>query len=155
MHLDHEDDKSSREYIVASKKQEVVGEEMKIQAIGMALFLLSSVVVGAFVALPRGDDGTSHLAFNRRHFNLQKSKHVEKEKTIPLSLAKRNKNDTEQKDSFSANLFDLNTFKEKPGTLLIAPFVVLVALDLLANIAVITKRSIEYALTGQYTEWHF
>lgn len=69
-----------------------------------------------------------------------------------LSMKRSNKN-TNEKESSSSSLLD--TFKDKPGTLLIAPFVVLVGLDLLANIAVLTKRSLEYAFTGEYTVWHF
>ena len=56
-----------------------------------------------------------------------------------------NENDTDTKGSsiFWENL------KDKPGTLIILPFVALVGIDLLLNIAVITKRSIDYFVFGQ------
>lgn len=49
----------------------------------------------------------------------------------------------------------IDIVKQKPGTLVIAPFVLLFFLDIVANIIVLTKRTIEYAFTGQYTVWHF
>ena len=69
---------------------------------------------------------------------------------LPLSM---NNKDDQSTDDTTRGL--LSTFRERPGTLLVAPFVVIVALDLLANIAVLTKRSLEVLFTGQYTEWHF
>jgi len=40
-------------------------------------------------------------------------------------------------------------FKKSPGTLIIAPFVFLFGLDLILNILAITRRSLEFALTGE------
>lgn len=48
----------------------------------------------------------------------------------------------------------LNAFLKKPANLIVAPFVLLFGLDLLANIAVVTKRSIEVLFTGDYTVWN-
>ena len=48
----------------------------------------------------------------------------------------------------------IDSVKDKPGTLVIAPFVLLFFLDIVANILVLTKRTLEYALTGEYTVWH-
>eukprot|EP00980_Cylindrotheca_fusiformis_P015076 scaffold4157_cov136-Cylindrotheca_fusiformis.AAC.26 len=39
----------------------------------------------------------------------------------------------------------------KPANLIVIPFVALFGLDLVANILVVVKRSIEVLLTGQYT----
>lgn len=39
----------------------------------------------------------------------------------------------------------------KPGNLIILPFVAIFGLDLVLNILVVVKRSIEVSLTGQYT----
>jgi hypothetical protein len=47
------------------------------------------------------------------------------------------------------------SFQEKPGTLIVLPFLLIFGLDLVANIAAITRRTLEYAFTGQYTTWHF
>ena len=48
----------------------------------------------------------------------------------------------------------IDSVKDKPGTLVIAPFVLLFFLDIVANILVLTKRTLEYVLTGEYTVWH-
>ena len=44
-------------------------------------------------------------------------------------------------------------FKKSPGTLVIAPLVFLFGLDLVLNIGVVTKRSLEVFFTGEYTVW--
>ncbi|KAL3822041.1 hypothetical protein ACHAXA_007834 [Cyclostephanos tholiformis] len=44
-------------------------------------------------------------------------------------------------------------FKKSPGAIIIAPFVLIFGLDLIANIVVVTKRSLEVLFTGEYTVW--
>ena len=44
-------------------------------------------------------------------------------------------------------------FRKSPGAVIVAPFVLLFGLDLIANIAVVTKRSLEVLFTGEYTVW--
>ena len=44
-------------------------------------------------------------------------------------------------------------FGKSPGAVVVAPFVLLFGLDLIANIAVVTKRSLEVLFTGEYTVW--
>ena len=44
-------------------------------------------------------------------------------------------------------------FRKSPGAVIVAPFVLLFGLDLILNIAVITKRSLEVLFTGGYTVW--
>ena len=39
--------------------------------------------------------------------------------------------------------------KDKPGTLVVLPFVLLVGVDLLLNIAVLVKRTLDYFVLGQ------
>ena len=51
------------------------------------------------------------------------------------------KNEEEAKDNGSETI--LGVFKKNPGTIIAVPFVVLVGFDLIANIAVVTKRSLE------------
>lgn len=46
-----------------------------------------------------------------------------------------------------------NNDKKYNGVIFIAPFVFLFGLDLVLNIAVITKRSLEVLITGEYTVW--
>eukprot|EP00978_Attheya_sp_CCMP212_P001880 scaffold3897_cov50-Attheya_sp.AAC.1 len=48
----------------------------------------------------------------------------------------------------------LDRFRTNPGSLVVAPFVLLFALDLVLNILVVTKRSIEVLFTGEYTVWN-
>lgn len=43
----------------------------------------------------------------------------------------------------------MDRLKKSPGTLLILPFVVVVGLDLLLNIAFLTKRTFEFFALGQ------
>lgn len=47
----------------------------------------------------------------------------------------------------------MGIFKKSPGAIIVAPFVLLFGLDLIANIAVVTKRSLEVLFTGEYTVW--
>jgi hypothetical protein len=44
-------------------------------------------------------------------------------------------------------------FKKSPGVIFVAPFILIFGLDLIANIAVDTKRSLEVLFTGEYTVW--
>ena len=44
-------------------------------------------------------------------------------------------------------------FKKSPGVAIVAPVVLIFGLDLIVNIAVITKRSLEVLFTGEYTVW--
>jgi hypothetical protein len=62
-----------------------------------------------------------------------------------LSSAKKdsNNNDTKQLSKKSSRLQD------KPGGLILLPFVILFGLDLLLNIIFLTKRSIEFFVLGQ------
>jgi hypothetical protein len=60
-----------------------------------------------------------------------------------------------KKKAKSAAAVWFESFQEKPGTLIVFPFLLIFGLDLVANIAAITRRSLEYDFTGQYTTWHF
>jgi hypothetical protein len=61
-------------------------------------------------------------------------------------MRKKNNADEETEKKLS-DVFD--TFNKSPGTLIALPFLIIFGLDLLLNIAVITKRSFEYILLGQ------
>mmetsp|Transcript_28512 Transcript_28512/g.43759 ORF Transcript_28512/g.43759 Transcript_28512/m.43759 type:complete len:139 (-) Transcript_28512:180-596(-) len=69
---------------------------------------------------------------------------------VSLEAFKRNQQPPQppQDEEDSGNKF-LNTLKEKPGTLIILPFVAIFGLDLILNIAVVTKRSLEFVLLGE------
>ena len=47
----------------------------------------------------------------------------------------------------------LETFKDKPGMLLLLPSVFLLGIDLLLNMAVLVKRSLDYFLFWTSTEY--
>lgn len=53
----------------------------------------------------------------------------------------------EQQDKPPAGIWE--TIQEKPATLVALPFVFLLGVDLILNIGVLTKRTIEYFLLGQ------
>ena len=61
-------------------------------------------------------------------------------------LAKQSDNDEETNDSSKI----LGVLKKNPGTIIVVPFVALFGLDLIANIAVVTKRSLE----GEHKVWY-
>ncbi len=68
------------------------------------------------------------------------------------NMKKESKDPDESLSSSTTTSDDwLKRLKSKPGTIIIAPFVALFALDLVLNILAVTRRTIEYALTGQYT----
>ena len=60
--------------------------------------------------------------------------------------AKKNKNGVSENESGDKK-------KLSPATYVLAPFVFIFGLDIVLNILVVTKRSLEVALTGEYTVW--
>jgi hypothetical protein len=60
--------------------------------------------------------------------------------------------DVKKKDYDDGAKVETNVKKNK-GVIFIAPFIFLFGLDLVVNIAVITKRSLEVLFTGEYTIW--
>ena len=64
-----------------------------------------------------------------------------------LSAKKKDNESNEAGDGF-------NLKSVSPGALLLSPFLLLFGLDIVANIAVITKRSLEVMFTGEYTVWN-
>ncbi len=56
------------------------------------------------------------------------------------------------KDQISENDSD-DEKKLSPATYVLAPFVFIFGLDIVLNILVVTKRSLEVAFTGEYTVW--
>mmetsp|Transcript_20530 Transcript_20530/g.33813 ORF Transcript_20530/g.33813 Transcript_20530/m.33813 type:complete len:135 (-) Transcript_20530:117-521(-) len=67
--------------------------------------------------------------------------------TAALSLqAKKSKYEISEKESGDEK-------KLSPATYVLAPFVFIFGLDIVLNILVVTKRSLEVALTGEYTVW--
>lgn len=62
-----------------------------------------------------------------------------------VPLAKKEKNAVKGDDDEKEGVFS------KPANLIFLPFVAIFGLDLVLNILVVVKRTIEVALTGQYT----
>lgn len=67
------------------------------------------------------------------------------ETSVPLGMKKKNADNEETKKTSSF----LDTLKEKPATLIALPFVALLGVDLVLNLLVITKRTLEFFLLGQ------
>jgi hypothetical protein len=61
--------------------------------------------------------------------------------------------DAKKKEDHDDGVTDRTNNKKNKGLIFIAPFVFLFGLDLVLNIAVITKRSLEVLFTGEYTVW--
>jgi hypothetical protein len=66
-----------------------------------------------------------------------------------LVKPKREDDDDPSLSTTTMNRVWWQTVKEKPGGLVLLPFVILFGLDLLLNIFFLTKRSIEYFVLGQ------
>lgn len=64
-----------------------------------------------------------------------------------------NNNSDENNDDDANNVNIMGIFKKSPGVAVVAPFVFLFGLDLILNILVLTKRSLEVLFTGEYTVW--
>mmetsp|Transcript_19528 Transcript_19528/g.40906 ORF Transcript_19528/g.40906 Transcript_19528/m.40906 type:complete len:138 (-) Transcript_19528:101-514(-) len=75
--------------------------------------------------------------------------------TIRKCAKKRNVEsqiDSDTANDDSRNII-MGVFKRSPGTIILAPFFFLFGLDIVLNIAVVTKRSLEVFFTGEYTVW--
>jgi hypothetical protein len=67
--------------------------------------------------------------------------------TTRLGLSKNNENNENNDGTSLTSIW--NALQEKPGGLIILPFVIIFGLDLLLNIFFLTKRSFEYIVLGQ------
>ncbi|KAL7457021.1 hypothetical protein ACHAWC_009427 [Mediolabrus comicus] len=109
--------------------------------------------------------GTTHFippsTGTANHYFLPSKEIITHTSTIsPLSPTKIGKPDSKdiislcaKKSNSSEKDSDGDTEKKKisPATLVLAPIVFLFGLDLVLNIAVVTKRSLEVFFTGEYT----
>lgn len=64
------------------------------------------------------------------------------------SLTAKKQMDPKDSDS-SGKPARIDTFKMSPGTLIAAPFVVLIGVDLVLNLGVLVKRTVEYFAFGK------
>ena len=114
--------------------------------IAVSLLLVSSYPVHGF-SITSNTGGVAKISYQPTNFGCG----------IPQSTtslhAKQTKNKSDNEDKSESNSGIMGTFKKSPGTLIIAPFVLLFGLDLILNIAVVTKRSLEVFFTGEYTVW--
>jgi hypothetical protein len=69
-----------------------------------------------------------------------------------IDAAKRTRDD-EDDASGKGTSSTGGAFKKSPGLIIVVPLVAIFGLDLIANIAVVTKRSLEVLFTGEYTVW--
>jgi hypothetical protein len=103
------------------------------------LYLVCSV--GAFLSPPSSCSVDRRASVSKFQWGDEWS-----ETTALLEMKNKNNSDEETERKLS-DVFD--TLKKSPGTLIALPFLIIFGLDLLLNIAVITKRSLEYILLGQ------
>ena len=84
---------------------------------------------------------------------LTRQKHTATSTSLNAKKKKQIKGASVEEDDDSGNSGIMGIFKKSPGTVIIAPFILIFGLDLIANIAVVTKRSLEVLFTGEYTVW--
>jgi len=70
-----------------------------------------------------------------------------------LLLAKKQPIESDEENEGKGDNALMSMFQRSPGTIVVLPFVLIFGLDLVANIAVVTKRSLEVFFTGDYTVW--
>lgn len=70
-----------------------------------------------------------------------------------LLLAKKQPIGSDENEKDIGDNALVSMFQRSPGTIIALPFVLIFGLDLVANIAVVTKRSLEMVFTGGYTVW--
>jgi hypothetical protein len=90
---------------------------------------------GAFIVHSNTSKGRAILVSTHRPWS---------ELPAPHTLAGMTKKSEEAKKS---SVFE--TLRKKPATLVLFPFVFIFGADLLLNLAVLTKRTLEYFLLGQ------
>ena len=71
---------------------------------------------------------------------------IETQRAATVSLAAKQPKGTEEPAN-APSIIDI--IKKKPATLVMAPFVVIVGLDLLLNMVFLTKRTFEYFVLGK------
>ena len=107
----------------------------------LVAFLLLFHVAGAFL-VPASEVSTRGI-------------HIVKEQQKPLSFLSDDSSTSSPPTALLAKKEDEQDepvgFFSKPGNLILLPFVLLFGFDLIANIAVVTKRSVEVLLYGEYT----
>jgi hypothetical protein len=112
----------------------------------LLFFSLNRFAVGAFQSSPYHPKLAIINVAVWKHYT-KPSVHGRTTANIILAAKRDNGNIDENNQKDTSSLWDI--IKEKPGTLIAAPFVVLVGLDLVANIFFMTKRTVEYFAFGK------
>lgn len=79
-------------------------------------------------------------------FSSSRTKASNKAAALSPLQAKKSKDEISENESGDEK-------KLSPATYVLAPFVFIFGLDIVLNILVVTKRSLEVAFTGEYTVW--
>lgn len=117
---------------------------MMTQRLISLLFLLLCVANQAFVQPHSGRKRSLHgntVAFRNNGASL-----------LVERRAAKGKQEAEEEKSTTTT--PMENFTNNPGNLIAAPFIFLLGLDLVLNILVLTKRTIEVIFTGHYTVWN-
>ncbi|KAL7554420.1 hypothetical protein ACHAWF_018432 [Thalassiosira exigua] len=70
---------------------------------------------------------------------------------LPAKKQSKDATTTKENEEGSDDGSFMGVFKKSPGTLIIAPFVLLFGIDLVLNILAVTRRSLSVLFTGDYT----
>lgn len=134
--------------------------------VSLLLIFLASTCCSGFSSTRRtttAGRGTTHLILpstgTANHYFLPSKEIITHTSTaLPLSPTQIGKPDSKdiislcaKKSNSSEKERDTEKKKISPATLVLAPIVFLFGLDLVLNIAVVTKRSLEVFFTGEYT----
>lgn len=117
-----------------------------VKALYPPLLLLVLLIHQSVAFLVRPDKPTIYLA----NFNQQRLASMRiMRRTQKNDRLSAKQNDEEADDTNKV----MGVFKKNPGTIIIVPFVALFGFDLVANIAVVTKRSLEGELLKSAQTW--
>lgn len=92
---------------------------------------------------------------HRNQYSMTSLRKSEKHLNLMRLMSKKQNNNDDGVTNNKQPLSFSDRMREKPGTLIFYPIVGIFFLDIVANILVVAKRTIEYIFTGQYTVWHF
>ena len=115
--------------------------QRKGSAVIVFLLLCALNVVAGYLLLETGVAADRHSAVTAAR-SIQ-TRHMKSKPLTLLQAAHKNKNDKQDK------LPPLETFRKSPRFPLILPFLVLFGVDLILNIVLVVKRTVEYIVLGQ------
>ena len=118
------------------------------------LFLLASFAAGSCNGFAITKGGGNRLSITATNPSLSFSSSISKISNTAAALSPPQARKSKEDDILSTeNESGDKKKKLSPATYVIAPFIFIFGLDIVLNILVVTKRSLEVAFTGEYTVW--